>query len=97
MSESIKWPTWNDGKKVLVGERAISLDGPLTITSIEIGDDFYRLHSFVTREELGDDEVFNFYYRGRGDHIDYIIDEGNFSRNDHPYREGEECDFWSMD
>lgn len=94
MIEGIKWPTWNDGESVQIGERAISLCGPMTITSVEVGEDFYRLYSWVTRDELNNDDVFDLCHRGPGDHINYVIDEGAFSRNNHPYREGEECDFW---
>ena len=68
------WPTWNDGRLVRVGEKAISLRGPLEITGIEMTANGWNLW-------------------GYSDGTRYIIDQGN--EEQHPTREGEECDFWS--
>ena len=92
---NVQWPTWQDGKPVMVGERAISLRGPMTITSVEIGDGWYRLYSSVKKEDLIDDEIYADLYKNSGDIINYVIDEGKF--DSHPYREGEDCYFWPND
>jgi hypothetical protein len=79
------WPTWGDGSLVKIGERAVSLRGPLEIIGIEVCDDGWSLFGFA---DLGDvDEVTGKSYRTR-----YIIDQG--SDTTHPTMEGEYCDFW---
>lgn len=95
----LNWPTWNDGKPVMVGERAISLRGPMTITSIEVGDGWYRLHTTLDRRDIIYDEDLAELDWGDNNFIDYTIDVGHFwspefPYDNHPYREGEECDFW---
>lgn len=75
------WPTWRDGKPVKPGETAMSLAGPMKIDEVAVGISGWRLWSNQSM------------YDGAEKWL-YIIDEGDWF--DHPTREDEECDFWSM-
>lgn len=41
------WPTWSDGKLVNVGETAMSLQGPLEVTGIELDGNGWTLWGFL--------------------------------------------------
>lgn len=76
-------PRWSNGKRVKVGQHAVSFRGPMEIISIEYGDDFWRLYGYIPApypcKKL----------------VKYVIDEGNDKQ--HPVKEGEWCEFWGCD
>jgi len=80
------WPTWCDGRLVRIGEKAVSMRGPLEITGIELVDGGYHLWGYVDDGEV--DDVTGMHLKRK-----YIIDSGS-SEHSHPVREGEYCDFW---
>ena len=80
----VNWPTYSDGTEVKLGDKVMSLRGPVKLTGVEIEKAGWTLRGQLTHDMCVD---------GEEPTSSYIIDQGEYGKW-HPTRADQYCDFW---
>jgi len=80
----VNWPTYSDGTEVKLGDKVMSLRGPMKLLGVEIHSTGWTLRGYLAPDMCADDEEPT---------QSYIIDEGEYGEW-HPTRADQYCDFW---